>query len=170
MCVFVCVYTAGDHTFTNPPTPTIKVQGIIQAEGTVSIQPARWDNYRYTAVYLLERCPLMRSTPTKSTHMRSTPTQSTLMRSTPTQSTLMTSTPTKSTPMRSTPTKSTHMRSTHTKSTPTWSTPTRSTSHEREPLEICFRMVHNTIGRCEMPSQNTAIKWESRLVTAVGRI
>ena len=30
-------------------------------------------------------------------------------------------------------------------------------------------MVHNTIGRYEPPSLHIAVKWEARLVTAVGR-
>ena len=38
-------------------------------------------------------------------------------------------------------------------------------------LEILFQMVpHSTIGRYETPSLHTAIKWEARVVTAMGRV
>ena len=80
----------GDHTRLLTPTPHYKSDKgsrIIQEDGIVSIQPARWDIYRYTAGYLLERCPPTRSTPTKSTHMRLTHTKSTPTWSTPTRST-----------------------------------------------------------------------------------
>ena len=37
-------------------------------------------------------------------------------------------------------------------------------------IEIYFQMVHSTKGRYETPFPHTTIKWEARIVTAMGRV